>query len=590
MKMRIKNLLSSLKFRTLKPKLVIMCLALLILPSLIIGLYSHKLAKESLDTSGQIGLQNQVRMTIRTIEILDKQVHAGTLKLEDAQEAVRQYVLGEKTADGKREINNQIDVGENGYMFIYDQEGALIAHPTVEGKNLWDTKSPDGVYLAREFIAQANNGGGFTFYQWALPNNPEETPAKIAYSELDPYWGWVVCSGSYMFDYNKEADGIFNIVLYALIIFVLIGLIVTILFANYISNPIMKIAKQTKLVAEGDLTIEPLAIKRNDEIGRLAQDFNTMTSNLQNTILIVNENALHVASSAEQLMASSEQASQATEHIVTTIQEISSGADEQVRHATDNAMMIAKMSEGINTITENSQLVTSSALAATEKSSAGSQIIQSATNQMASIGETVHELAGVVEGLGKRSQEIGEFTQVITEIANQTNLLALNAAIEAARAGEQGRGFAVVSTEVRKLAEQSAESAEKISQLISMIRKETDQAVTTMQNATKEVKNGIHIVSMAGETFNDIEHSVHEVAKQSKEVSAVTKEIAEGTFEIVRTTDSVANVAEQAAASTQTVSAATEEQLASMEEISASAATLAEMSEQLRLTIQKFKV
>jgi methyl-accepting chemotaxis protein len=113
------------------------------------------------------------------------------------------------------------------------------------------------------------------------------------------------------------------------------------------------------------------------------------------------------------------------------------------------------------------------------------------------IHDTVQDLSKVIRGLGERSKEIGEIVAVITKISSQTNLLALNAAIEAARAGEHGRGFAVVADEVRKLAEQSAQSAQQISELITHIQKETLNAVQSMDQATKEVQSGLDVVDSA---------------------------------------------------------------------------------------------
>jgi methyl-accepting chemotaxis protein len=209
---------------------------------------------------------------------------------------------------------------------------------------------------------------------------------------------------------------------------------------------------------------------------------------------------------------------------------------------------------------------------------------------MSSISNTVNDLAKVIKGLGDRSQEIGQIVEVITGIAQQTNLLALNAAIEAARAGEHGRGFAVVADEVRKLAEQSAESAQQITNLIGTIQADTSTAVNVMDSTIQEVSSGIGVVNTAGEAFNRIENLINTVAKQIQEVSAASQQMSVGAMQVVKAIDEISDVSEKTAAGTQNVSAAAQEQLASMEEISASSSSLSKMATELQTLVSRFKV
>lgn len=363
-----------------------------------------------------------------------------------------------------------------------------------------------------------------------------------------------------------------------------------ILLTISITRPILRLMQEMKKVAEGDLRAEPLVVKSRDEIRDLANSFNEMTSSLTSVIRQVGGTSEQVAASAEQLTASADQTSRATEQIAVTVQEVAAGVDRQVVSVENGARSIEDMSRGIRQIATNAQQTSNMVGEVSTMAGEGNQSIQAAVQQMNAIHASMRELSGVVDGLGNHSQAIGEIIEVITGIADQTNLLALNAAIEAARAGEHGRGFAVVADEVRKLAEQSAQSAQKIAQLINTIQTDTRVAVESMESGTREVQEGILVVNRAGETFGQIQLSIGTVADQIHDVSASAQEVSAHSEQVVKAMELVSEVSDLTADGTQNVSAATQQQLASMEEIASSATALSDMAEELQHMISRFKV
>lgn len=220
----------------------------------------------------------------------------------------------------------------------------------------------------------------------------------------------------------------------------------------------------------------------------------------------------------------------------------------------------------------------------------GEKAIESAISQMSSIEKTVMDSASVVIKLGDRSKEIGQIVSAISAIAGQTNLLALNAAIEAARAGEQGRGFAVVAEEVRKLAEQSQEASQQITNLITEIQVDTDKAVLAMEAGTREVKIGTEVVTTASSSFMEIISSIDQVSTQINTVSSAVRQMAGGSQEIVSVIKKIEDVTKNTADQAQMVSAASQEQSAAMEEIAASSQTLAKLAQNLQGEIAKFTI
>lgn len=370
-------------------------------------------------------------------------------------------------------------------------------------------------------------------------------------------------------------------------------LLLSVLFGFYISrtiaNPIKKLKSLMEKGENGDYS-ERAGYQSKDEIGSLSISFNSMADGIKELVETIGETSQALASSSEQLSASSEESSKASEHISETIQELAASSENQMT-------LMASSSKGINNVTGSTERISANAekVAATaentaEASKKGLRNIEEVTTQMNSINTNVGNLSVSINTLEGRIKEIGEITKAITDISSQTNLLALNAAIEAARAGEQGKGFAVVADEVRKLAEQSSQSAEQITSLISQIQVDTKTTIQSMSTAKNEVDLGLNIVQNAGNSFGEIEVSINDLVNLFEEVFVSLKELKDNTDVINVSVMEVNSMAEEAAANTENVSAATEEQVASMEEIAASSSSLANLAESLQELIRKFKV
>ncbi|MEY8742871.1 methyl-accepting chemotaxis protein [Bacillales bacterium AN1005] len=382
----------------------------------------------------------------------------------------------------------------------------------------------------------------------------------------------------------------------AMITFVIImsiAIAVTVFIGIYISRMITKPLKTLEVLMEkgknGDFT-ELSTYNAKDEIGSLAISFNGMSEGIREVVKTINESSQQLAASSEELSASAEENTRASEHISETIQELATGSENQMQQIDSSSKGVNNISDSTTTITQHAEKVVVTAEEASRISAKGAESMIEATKQMNSINLNVINLAKSVSSLESRTNEIGDITKVITDISSQTNLLALNAAIEAARAGEQGKGFAVVAEEVRKLAEQSSQSAEQISSLIAQIQEDTKTTSASMDTATIDVQTGLSIVNEAGESFKYVEHSVRELVLLIEEVFGSLQQLKENTNMINDSVQEVSHMAGDAASKTGNISAATEEQVASMEEISASATILANLATELQSLIQRFKI
>lgn len=573
---------------SIKIKILIVSLLLLTIPSLTIGVIGYNTTENSLDAIGQKNLKNSVSLALKLVDTLNNEVKKGALSLEEAQEIARTKLVGEKNTDGTRQLINDVDLGENGYFFIIDEQGLAIAHPKDEGKSMWDVQDDNGVFFIQKQIKAAQNNGGFVIYEYAMPNDPSQIERKVVYSELYSDWGWIISAGTYALDFNQEADHVLFVTLITLGISLAIGIIGVIAFSNAISKPIKKITEMAGKLADGQLNIESIAIHSKDEIGALAASFNQMTGNLRMMISTVSEAAESVASTSEELMASSEENSQATEEITNSIQEIAAGSEKNLIGTQNAAKAISSINIGFNKMFEDIKVSAEMSKATMEASQEGNKVITQSIKQIKVMSENSEEMGHVINSLGEKSTRINHVVSIINDIANQTNLLALNAAIEASRAGEHGKGFAVVADEVRKLAEQSSSATSQVSELIVDIQNGINETIQSMESEKQIVNRVISYSDEAGASFTNIIEQVKTMSEQLQNIALSIDNLKDETTLLTTTINSAEEVSEQAASSSQTVAAAAEEQNASMEEIASAADVLAKMSEELLDYLKKF--
>lgn len=369
-----------------------------------------------------------------------------------------------------------------------------------------------------------------------------------------------------------------------------IGILISIAIARKTTNPINEVVRKLEELSssEGDLTAR-LAVGSKDEVGQLAAAFNKMIASIHHLVKNVKSTTMEVASSAEKLSAGAEQSANATNQITMSIQEIASGNEQQVRQAENSTEETQAMANRIQFISKSATAVNDSVMEASALAADGNKAVARTIEQIHSIQQIVNTAGVKVKELDRLSGSIGQFLDMITNIAEQTNLLALNAAIEAARAGEAGKGFAVVAEEVRKLAEESKQSATKITSLIKQIQTNTREAVSYMIQGETEVQSGIILVNEAGSAFERIYSSVQHVTHQIQEVSNASKQLASGTEGIARSIENLAMISKESSAATQNVAASSEEQLSSIEEIATSAVHLSLRAEQLQKLVGRLK-
>jgi methyl-accepting chemotaxis protein len=330
---------------------------------------------------------------------------------------------------------------------------------------------------------------------------------------------------------------------------------------QYLTSSVETLLRHIRQIADGDLTVR-VPVESSDDIGKLA-------TTLNQTIGTIEQMLARVADSADRTMS-------AVVEISSTTEALASSSNRQSSQAGQVATAVEEMSTTIEGTTQQTSLAAHEASLANEDALNGNATMQAMMSNVRSISDVVITTAERITALGKSSEQIGEIVEVIDEIADQTNLLALNAAIEAARAGEQGRGFAVVADEVRKLAERTQKATKEISTRIKIIQNDTADAVGSMGEGTRLVKEGEQAVTRTAEAFAAI-------LQRTERVSDVMSQLAGASEEQAATSNSMAQ-------SVNDISTVIEESSRGVSNIADSTAGLQLQAEELRQLIAQFRI
>ncbi|MCL2831517.1 MAG: methyl-accepting chemotaxis protein [Betaproteobacteria bacterium] len=436
-----------------------------------------------------------------------------------------------KEMDTLRKSILEARFGKNGYMFVIDSgknAGTMVAHPTLEGKNMADATDEKGFAYIRAMLEQKN---GVISY-WFVNTDAGETKARKRISIFNevPEWEWIIVSGLDGKDLDENAANVRN---YLIIGAVALGalLFVVVLFTarRWVSRPLTESVGAMEEIARGHLNIA-IPAHGKDEVGRLLEATDAMANKMRSALG-------DIQNAAEQLGISAE-------HLVRTSHD---SADQSAQQSDSAAMMasgIEEMNNNIINVSNSAKQAHQVSADAEGISGEGVVVIQHATESMTRIAGTVRAASEAVSKLGRESQAISNIVNVIREIADQTNLLALNAAIEAARAGEQGRGFAVVADEVRKLAERTATSTQEISPLIQRILDGTAHAVSSMEEGVQQVEEGVSYAGQAGGSIESIRQSAGQATTATTAISEALAEQLAAIGVISRNVEKVSSMAD----------------------------------------------
>jgi methyl-accepting chemotaxis protein len=482
------------------------------------------------------------------------------------------------------------------YYFVLNYSGIFLMMPDKSfiGTNGYTLRDPYG-RLKNAPLIDAARGGMPTFNQYYMPKAGQSTPQpKISYAAAVPEWGWVIGTGLYLDDLQSaligRMIGLGEIFLPLFVVF--LGLIY--FMRRGVSSALSGLTASMEKIADAQLDADIPGLERSDEIGRMARQVAQFRDDaVEKRTLEARAEADRAAAEAERTANEAARADTVTqqrlvvESVAAGLEKLSSGdllfrlttafgGDYEKLRGDFNATM-EKLQETMQSIATNTQGVQSGAeeitqasddlsrrteqqAASLEETAAALDQITATVRRTAEVanearelvstsqadaersGDVVRQTVGAMDGIETSSKQIANIIGVIDEIAFQTNLLALNAGVEAARAGDAGRGFAVVATEVRALAQRSADAAKEIKTLISA--------------STQQVDVGVKLVSETGQALGRIVTQVSQLNNLVKELAASAKEQATGLGEVNAAVNQMDQVTQQNAAMVEQATAA----------------------------------
>jgi methyl-accepting chemotaxis protein len=501
------------------------------------------------------------------------------------------------------------------YYFTYRFDGLVLEHPRKDylGRNLYNDRDQFGTYKVRPMIDGARAGQP-VFNRYYMPKTGSNVPEpKISYMAGVPEWGWAIGTGLYIDDLQ---DALFARFYGLAEIFVplFVAYVALIFFMRRaVAQALASLSAGMDAIAEGRLSQPIPGLERRDQIGRMASRVAKFRDDALAQRRLETEAAeAAAAAEAERQAREAERASSAATQaelvralgqglaklaagelafrletafpgeydalrrdynsaagtLAQTIQTISASAasirdgsgditqasDDLARRTEQQAAALAQTAAALDHITSSVKK------AATGAATVREAVAKAKTGAEQS-GAVLEKTIAAMAGIEASSRQITSIIGVIDEIAFQTNLLALNAGVEAARAGEAGRGFAVVATEVRALAQRSADAAKEIKTLIA--------------TSGAQVGQGVQLVSETGEALSSILGQITEISTQITSIASAAQEQSTGLTQVNSAVGQMDQVTQQNAAM--------------VEESTAAAHTLTDEAQALLGLVAKFR-
>lgn len=481
-------------------------------------------------------------------------VDMTTVYGENVEYAVRTNNNTNASTIGNEIENADIEGIESSYMYVVDNTGTMLWHPTADkiGKAVENA-------AVKQLVADLSAGkkleSGFVDYEF-------KGAIKYASYYVSSDQKMIIIMTADEKEIFHPINRMMSISMAIGIIAIIIGGFAAIVIAELIARPINLLTGNVEEISSLNLresATEGKLCKRKDEIGKISRGIKDMRLSLHKIVSSMKNQSVTLLTASNDLDDNLSSTNRSVEQIELAVNDIAQGASSQAEDtqtATENVVSIGSMisdagsrSEALKNNMDNLK-------------SSNSSIIKS-LEELDKINEdsktSIDTIAKQTDTTNKSALRIREVTEIISSISEETNLLSLNASIEAARAGESGRGFAVVALQIQKLAEQSNESAKQIEQISDLLISDSEETVKTMSEVKEIIYKQSSYVEQLSSIFDKFNSELNNAFGQIENINGSVQDMDDARVSVVDVVQNLTAIAQENAASTEETSASMSE-------------------------------
>ena len=487
-------------------------------------------------------------------------------------------ILGILKIDIKASTLNQIikniNVSENGIIMIINSNKEIVAE---NNSSLLEDQTYENIYSAVENTSNKS---------FSLNNNGTQYYGTYISSDSND-WKYVMLVPEK--ELTATASNIQKYTSIITIIFLVIGIVITIVISNSIKKPIYNLIDLTRELSMGNLTINSnnYPIK---ELNSLSENFNVMIKKLTLMMKKTKDISKDTTNTSLHLANLTENITQTSKEVSSAMEQIASASNDQVQNTLDCINAANLLSNNINLIVQNVKSVIIDSEKNMKIVNNSKKIVSTLSDTSSINNKNIANITDTISDLNDSTQNILYILNQINDITEQTNLLALNASIEAARAGESGKGFAVVADEIRILSESSQKSAIEINNILNAIKEKIKYTLNIVNKTKLDFDNETLQVQDTVKSFESINNSIIHTKQSMTETIATLTAIEESKNKLLINMSSIESATEHNASATEEVMASMETQTASNQDISNLSQDLNLKAEMLIKELENFKI